>query len=121
MMELIIEQFEDMLVRILLLAALTSFALIVMEEGFEHGVAGFVEPIVILTILILNAIVGVWQESSAEQALDALKKLAPDHAFVLRGGEWKHIDAEEIVPGDIVEVKVGDKVPADIRVIKLKT
>jgi Ca2+-transporting ATPase len=122
LLQLVIEQFQDTLVRILLVSAAVSFALAYFDDAAkEEGIAAYVEPIVILTILILNAIVGVWQESSAEQALDALKKLAPDHAFVLRGGEWKQIDAEEIVPGDIVEVKVGDKVPADIRVIKLKT
>merc|ERR1719261_1601175 len=99
MLELIIEQFEDMLVRILLLAALVSFALIVMEEGFENGIAGFIEPIVILTILILNAIVGVWQERNAENALEALKEMASATAKVRRGGELvPELPAKELVP-----------------------
>lgn len=120
--QLVIEQFEDTLVRILLASAVVSFLLAYFDEASkEEGLTAYVEPIVILTILILNAIVGVWQESSAEAALDALKKLAPDAAFVLRQNGWESIDAEELVPGDIVEVKVGDKVPADMRVIKLKT
>jgi Ca2+-transporting ATPase len=122
MLQLVIEQFEDTLVRILLVSAAVSFALAYFDEASaSEGLTAYVEPLVILTILILNAIVGVWQESSAEQALDALKKLAPDTAFVLRDGEWTRIDAEDIVPGDIVEVRVGDKVPADVRVCKLKT
>jgi len=71
--------------------------------------------------LVLNAMVGVWQESNAEAALDALKKLVPDEAFCLRNQQWEKIGAENLVPGDIVEVKVGDKVPADIRIVKEKT
>jgi Ca2+-transporting ATPase len=120
--QLVMEQFEDTLVRILLVSAAVSFALAYFDEASAHeGLTAYVEPIVILTILILNAIVGVWQESSAEAALDALKKLAPDSAFALRDGHWAKIDAEDLVPGDIVEVRVGDKVPADVRVVKLKT
>jgi len=99
-----------------------SFLLAYFDEASkEEGLTAYVEPFVILTILVLNAIVGVWQESNAEKALDALKKLAPDVAFVLRNGHWVSLPAEELVPGDIVEVKVGDKVPADLRVFKLKT
>jgi len=122
LLALVLEQFEDTLVRILLVSAAVSFALAYFDEASAtEGLTAYVEPIVILTILILNAIVGVWQESSAEQALDALKKLAPDTAFVLRDANWERIDAEDIVPGDIIEMRVGDKVPADLRVIKLKT
>eukprot|EP00441_Pelagodinium_beii_P040926 CAMPEP_0197627936 /NCGR_PEP_ID=MMETSP1338-20131121/6401_1 /TAXON_ID=43686 ORGANISM="Pelagodinium beii, Strain RCC1491" /NCGR_SAMPLE_ID=MMETSP1338 /ASSEMBLY_ACC=CAM_ASM_000754 /LENGTH=1034 /DNA_ID=CAMNT_0043198787 /DNA_START=59 /DNA_END=3163 /DNA_ORIENTATION=- len=122
LLELVIEQFEDTLVRILLASAMVSFLLAWFDEASkEEGLKAYVEPFVILTILVLNAIVGVWQESKAEKALDALKKLAPDNAFVLRDAHWVTIDAEDLVPGDILEVKVGDKVPADARVIKLKT
>eukprot|EP00438_Fugacium_kawagutii_P016376 Skav203837 [mRNA] locus=scaffold4932:92363:112059:- [translate_table: standard] len=88
----------------------------------------YVEPFVILTILILNAVIAIWQDDSkAEKALDALKKLAPECAMVLRNGDWQStlavlgswqllrhlrlgIDAEDVVPGDILEVRVGDKV-----------
>jgi len=119
---LIVEQFEDLLVRILLLSAAVSFFLAYFDDAnSEEGWTAYVEPLVILLILIANAFVGVWQESNAEKALDALKKLQPDHAMVLRGGLWESIDAVDLVPGDIVEVKVGDKVPADLRMIKLKT
>lgn len=120
--ELIIAQFEDLLVRILLLSALVSFFLAYFDEkSQEEGLTAYVEPLVILAILVANAFVGVWQESNAEKALDALKKLQPDNAMVLRGGIWQTVEAADVVPGDIIEVKVGDKVPADLRLVKLKT
>ena len=122
MLELIIEQFEDTLVRILLASAMISFLLAFFDEkSKEEGLKAYVEPFVILTILILNAVIAIWQDSKAEKALDALKKLAPECAMVLRNGNWTSIDAEDVVPGDILEVRVGDKVPADARVLKLKT
>lgn len=120
--QLIREQFEDLLVRILLLSALVSFFLAHFDDSnHEEGWTAYVEPLVILLILIANAIVGVWQESNAEKALDALKKLQPDESTVLRDGRWQTIEAVQLVPGDICEVRVGDKVPADLRVVKLKT
>jgi len=120
LLELVLQQFEDLLVRILLLSAFISF-LLAYFEGDAEGWTAYVEPLVILLILIANAFVGVWQESNAEAALDALKKLQPQTAMVLRDGTWGNINATELVPGDIVEVKVGDKVPADLRMLKLKT
>lgn len=120
--QLIIAQFEDLLVRILLLSAVVSFFLAYFDDkSHEEGLTAYVEPLVILLILIANAFVGVWQESNAEKALDALKKLQPDVAMVLRDGVWSSVDAVDLVPGDLVEVKVGDKIPADLRLIQLKT
>eukprot|EP01065_Artemidia_motanka_P001189 TRINITY_DN10555_c0_g3_i1.p1 TRINITY_DN10555_c0_g3~~TRINITY_DN10555_c0_g3_i1.p1 ORF type:complete len:1040 (+),score=363.16 TRINITY_DN10555_c0_g3_i1:106-3225(+) len=121
MFELVMEQFEDKLVRILLLAAVVSFVLIVVEEGFSEGVSGFVEPLVILLILVINAIVGVWQETNAENALEALKEMASATAHVRRDGKTQTVPAVELVPGDVVELRVGDRVPADIRVYHLNT
>jgi len=119
--KLVLEQFEDTLVKILLVAAFVSFllALFDRDEGAHHSIHQFVEPIVILVILILNAIVGVWQESNAEAALDALKRLQPDEARALRNGEMLTIPARFLVPGDIVELRVGDKVPADMRLLSI--
>ncbi|KAF9119168.1 hypothetical protein BGW39_000520 [Mortierella sp. 14UC] len=115
--EMILEQFKDQLVIILLVAAAVSFVLALLEED-DSGTA-FVEPIVILLILIANAAVGVIQESNAEKAIEALKEYSPHEAKVLRNGSMTKVYATDIVPGDIIEVAVGDKIPADCRVLEI--
>ncbi|KAK6943719.1 Cation-transporting P-type ATPase, C-terminal [Dillenia turbinata] len=119
---LVLEQFNDTLVRILLIAAVVSFVLAWYDgdEGGEMGITAFVEPLVIFLILIVNAIVGVWQENNAEKALEALKEIQSEQATVIRDGKKiPNLPAKELVPGDIVELRVGDKVPADMRVVEL--
>ena len=109
-----LDQFKDAMILILIAAAAVSFV-VACTEGNPRE---FFEPVLILLIVILNAIVGVMQESKAEKALDALKGLSAPHARVLRDGAEQIIDAAELVPGDIIRLEAGDFVPADARLIR---
>jgi Ca2+ transporting ATPase len=93
--------------------------LALFEEG--EGWTAFVDPAVILTILILNAVVGVSQESSAEKAIAALQEYSANTAKVVRNGKVQHLKAEELVPGDIIDVAVGDRIPADCRLLSIES
>ncbi|GAA5952136.1 hypothetical protein JCM21900_006919 [Sporobolomyces salmonicolor] len=117
---LILDQFQDQLVLILLASAGISLVLAYLEEGDDKATA-YVEPVVILTILVLNAWVGVVQETNAEKAIEALMEYSPDEAKVIRDGRTVKVHAFELVPGDIISVAVGDKIPADSRVFSISS
>jgi Ca2+-transporting ATPase len=72
-----------------------------------------------LLILVANAVVSIWQDSNADNALEALKSMQAVECKLLRGREWTIQDSKNLVPGDVVEVKIGDRVPADVRIAKL--
>lgn len=119
--KLIAEQFEDQLVVILLISAVVSLVLAFFEEDSDKLTA-YVEPMVIMLILVANATVGVLQETSAENSIAALKEYSPDECRVVRNsGEIVKVNASELVPGDIVEINVGDKIPADARVLSVQS
>ncbi len=108
-----IEQFSDFCVIILFVACVISFL-----TGLVEGNGDFVEPIVILLIVILNAAIGVYQERRAERALEALQKMSAPVASVIRSGIICKIPAEQLVAGDIILLESGDMVPADARLIE---
>ena len=103
------EQFKDFLVIILLIAALISF----IADRSE-----WIESLIILIVVLINAILGVFQESKAEKSLDALKKLSTPHSKVIRDGLSIKVNSHELVPGDIILIEAGDFVPADCMIIE---
>lgn len=113
MFQRFLDQFKDAMILILLAAAAISFV-VACAEGEPKE---FFEPVLILLIVVLNAVMGVMQESKAEKALDALKSLSAPHARVIREGEEQVIDAAELVPGDVIRLEAGDFIPADARLL----
>ena len=104
-----LDQFKDVMILILIAAAIISFVIACVEKNPKE----FFEPALILLIVILNAVMGVFQEAKAEKALDALKNMSAPHARVIREGQEQIIDAALLVPGDIIKLEAGDFVPAD--------
>lgn len=107
-----VSQFKSFMIIVLLVAAAISGV-----TGYMNG-EGITDAIIILSILIVNAIIGVFQEAKAENALDALERLSAPHCKVIRDGEHTVIESRELVVGDIVEIETGDSVPADLRLIE---
>lgn len=87
-----------------MLAATISFVIAITGDG-EEGIAAYVEPFVILLILVLNALVAIYQDQDADNALEALKNMQASTCQVKRNGVWKTLAATELVPGDIVQVR----------------
>ncbi|WP_243126790.1 cation-translocating P-type ATPase [Clostridium sp. HBUAS56010] len=107
----VLHQLKDISTIILLLAALLSLCMAIRDG---HG---FIEPVVIVSIVILNLILAITQERSAEKALEALTSLNSPNCVVLRDGVQKEIDTEELVPGDVIVLQLGSIVPADARLL----
>jgi len=104
-----IAQFNNILVYVLLFA------------GFAKLMLGlWIDAAVILGVVIINGLLGFIQEGKAEKALDSIRNMMSAEARTLRGGETRLIPADELVPGDIVSLESGDKVPADLRLCEVK-
>lgn len=108
-LKLLIDQVKDPLIYILLAAALVT---VFIEQ--------YIDTAVIMAVVVINTIVGFFQEFKAEKAMEALKKLTAPKATAIRDGDDKKINASELIPGDIVTLSSGNKVPADVRIIKAK-
>lgn len=108
-----LNQFKDFMIIILIIAAIISAMLSYVQKTNEY-----VDSIIIVAIVVLNAIMGVVQESKAEKSLDALKKMSAPTCKVKRNGQISVIESAELVPGDIVYLETGVFVPADVRLIK---
>ena len=127
--QLIAEQFQDRLVQILVLVAFVSALFSYLEYhdvntmmSDKSLLSAFVEPMVIVAILLLNAAVGVWQSQSASDSLQALEQLQPTLCTPLRDGQLvTNLPANQLVPGDIIQLRVGDKVPSDARIVQLQS
>ena len=108
-----IKQFNDFMIVILIIASIVSAVI-----SYMQGENDYVDSIIIIAIVILNAIMGVVQEAKAEKSIEALKQMTPPKAKVLRENITKEIKAEELVPGDIIFLEAGNYVPADCRLIE---
>ncbi|MDD4834146.1 MAG: cation-translocating P-type ATPase [Lutispora sp.] len=107
LVSLFFTQLKDMLIYVLLGAAVITIA-----------IGEYVDAIIILLVVILNAVIGVVQEYKAEKAIEALQKMTTPKSLVRRNGEIKEINSEEVVPGDIIVIDAGRYIPADIRLIE---
>lgn len=120
-LQIFIGQFKDFLIYLLMFAIVISIIIGLWEAsqpGAEQWSTEYTDAIVIAAILIVNAILGFYQEYQAERSLESLKKLAPHFAKVRRDGRVIEIDVENVVPGDITLIEEGDKFPADVRLFK---
>lgn len=107
-----LEQIADPMIIILLIAAFISGVLAVVEND------SFTDVIIILAVVIINAVLGVYQESKAEKAIEALQEMSAATSKVLRDGQVQVIHSEDLVVGDVILLEAGDAVPADARVLE---
>lgn len=112
MLQLFAEQFKDFLVIILIIAAIVSMVVGIMENE------GIFDSLVIIAIVIINAIIGVSQETKASNALKALKEMSSPQAKVIRNGNILKVPSDELVTGDVVVLDAGDYIPADVRLVE---
>lgn len=109
-----LDQFKDFMIITLLIVAGISFAISCLEHHMD-----FIEPSIILAIVIINAILGVVQEAKARRSLEALKHLSSPLALVYREGKMKQIESSLLVPGDLIILEAGNLIPADARIVSV--
>lgn len=107
------KQFNDFMIIILIIASIIS-ALVSKMQGEND----YFDSIIIIAIVVLNAVMGVVQEAKAEKSIESLKKMTPQKAKVVRDGKSKEVNAEDLVPGDIIVLEAGNFVPADCRILE---
>ena len=108
-----IKQFNDFMIIILIIASIISAVV-----SYIRGENDYFDSIIIIAIVVLNAIMGLIQEARAEKSIESLKKLTPQIAKSIRNGVIQEVNAEDLVPGDIIELEAGNYVPADCRIIE---
>ena len=113
-----LQQFNDPMIFILLAAALLSVAISIYNTVHNGESFDFADPVIIMGVCVLNAIIGTVQENKAEKSLEALKKMSSPTCVVRREGKLVELKAEQLVPGDIVILEEGRTVPADLRLIQ---
>ena len=106
----VLGQLKDPMIIVLLIAAVLSF----ISSGFED----WVEPLIILLIVVVNTVISITQEDNANKALEALQKMSAPLAKVIRGGEIVRVETSKLVPGDVIVLEAGDLVPADARILE---
>ena len=106
----VLGQLKDPMIIVLLIAAVLSF----VSSGFED----WVEPLIILLIVVVNTVISITQEDNANKALEALQKMSAPLAKVIRGGEIVRVETSKLVPGDVIVLEAGDLVPADARILE---
>ncbi len=116
--QIFINQFKDFLVYLLFFAIGISIVVGFYELSIGGDPSEFLDAIVIFIILVANAILGFYQEYKAEKAIESLREMAPHFAVVIRDGKTKQIDVKGVVPGDILKLDEGDKIPADARLFE---
>lgn len=113
LIEKFIKQFKDFMIIILIIASIVSAGM-----AWYEGSNDYIDSIIIIAIVILNAIMGVLQEAKAEKSIESLKKMTPQMTKVIRDGQGKVINVEDVVPGDIVILEAGNYIPADCRLLE---